>query len=88
MKINIQGGIWKVAYWEGSMISEENQILQMILNRFEAAMAFGKSVILLDLHFLSVLALQLLSRLNAEKKEEPLNYCARAKKTGKVLCRS
>ena len=80
LKINIQDGIRKAADWDGSTISEENHILQMIRNGSEAAKVFGKSVILLDRYFLSVPALRLLNILNGEKQEELLTIVTKAKK--------
>ena len=80
LKINIQDGIRNAAGWEGSTISEENHILQMIRNGFEAANVFGKSIILLDRYFLSVPALCLLNKLNAEKEEKLLTIVTKAKK--------
>ena len=80
LKINIQDGIRKAADWEGSTVSDENHILQMIRNGFEAAKVFGQSVILLDRYFLSVPALQLLNKLNAERNEELLTIVTKAKK--------
>ena len=80
LKINIQDGIRKAAEWQGSTVSRENHILQMIRNGFDAAKVFGKSVILLDRYFLSVPALQLLNKLNEEKGEELLTIVTKAKK--------
>ena len=80
LKVNIQDGIRGAADWDGSTISAENHILQMIRNGFEAAASFGKSVLLLDRYFLSVSALQLLNKLNAEREEELLTIVTKAKK--------
>ena len=80
LKVNIQDGIRVAAEWENSTISAENHILQMIRNGFEAAVSFGKSVLLLDRYFLSVPALQLLNKLNAERNEEFLTIVTKAKK--------
>ena len=52
----------------------------MIRNGFEAANVFGKSIILLDRYFLSVPALCLLNKLNAEKEEKLLTIVTKAKK--------
>lgn len=79
LKVNIQDGIRATADWTDSTISTENHILQMIRNGFEAADSFGKSVLLLDRYFLSVPALQLLNKLNAEHKEL-LTIVTKAKK--------
>ena len=80
LKINIQDGIRTAADWDHSTISAENHILQMIRNGFEAAASFGKSVLLLDRYFLSVPALQLLNKLNADHKEDLLTIVTKAKK--------
>ena len=80
LKVNIQDGIRVAADWADSTISAENHILQMIRNSFEATASFGKSVLLLDRYFLSVPALQLLNKLNAEYKEERLTIVTKAKK--------
>ena len=80
LKVNIQDGIRAAAGWDGSNISEENHILQMIRNGVEAAKTFGKSVLLLDRYFLSVPALQLLNKLNADNNEELVTIVTKAKK--------
>ena len=82
LKVNIQDGIRAAADWADSAISAESHILQMIRNGFEAAESFGKSVLLLDRYFLSVPALQLMNKLNAEHEEdeELLTIVTKAKK--------
>lgn len=80
LKVNIQDGIRAAANWANSTISAENHIIQMIQNGFEAAASFGKSVLLLDRYFLSVPALQLLNKLNTDRKEELLTIVTKAKK--------
>lgn len=80
LKVNIQDGIRSAAGWDGSNISEENHILQMIRNGVEAAKTFGKSVLLLDRYFLSVPALQLLNKLNVDSEEELVTIVTKAKK--------
>ena len=80
LKVNIQDGVRAAANWADSTISAENHILQMIRNGFEAANSFGKCVLLLDRYFLSVPALQLLEKLNEERKEKILTIVTKAKK--------
>lgn len=80
LKVNIQDGIRTAAGWDGSNISEENHIQQMIRNGVEAAKTFGKSVLLLDRYFLSVPALRLLNKLNTENNEELVTIVTKAKK--------
>ena len=66
LKMNIQDGLHAAAGWEGSGISDESHVLQMINCSFETAKSFGKSVVLLDRYFLSVPALRRLQSLNQD----------------------
>jgi len=66
LKMNIQDGLHAAASWDGSEISSESHVLQTIQNSFEVAKTFGKSLVLLDRYFLSVPALERLTKLNAE----------------------
>ena len=70
LKMNIQDGLNAASAWDGSEISPESHVLQMIQNSFETAKSFGKSLVLLDRYFLSVPALKRLAKLNAEYNSE------------------
>ena len=80
LKINIQDGLQSAAGWEGSTVSTESHVVQMIENGYEAAKTFGKSIFLLDRYFLTVPALRKLNQLNAGTKGKRLELVTKAKR--------
>ena len=64
LKFNIQEGLKSVSRWEGSFISGQSHVIQIIDNLFDASRTFGKSYGLLDRLFLCVPALKRLKELN------------------------
>ena len=64
LKFNIQEGLKSVAKWEGSFISGQSHVIQIVENLFEASRTFGKSYGLLDRLFLCVPVLKRLKELN------------------------
>ena len=80
LKINIQDGLQSAAAWEGSTISTESHVIQMIENGYEAAKTFGKSIFLLDRYFLTVPALRRLNQLNAGTGGKCLELVTKAKR--------
>lgn len=70
LKINIQDGLKAASTWDGSDISPENHIVQVIENAFEASRVLGRSILLLDRFFLTTSALARLNGLNAAYAEE------------------
>ena len=80
LKINIQDGLQSAAAWEGSTVSTESHVVQMIENGYEAAKTFGKSIFLLDRYFLTVPALRKLNQLNAGSEAKRLELVTKAKR--------
>ena len=80
LKINIQDGLQSAAAWEGSTVSTESHVVQMIENGYEAAKTFGKSIFLLDRYFLTVPALRKLNQLNAGTEGKRLELVTKAKR--------
>lgn len=80
LKINIQDGLQSAAAWEGTTISTESHVVQMIENGYEAAKTFGKSIFLLDRYFLTVPALRKLNQLNAGTEGKRLELVTKAKR--------
>ena len=58
LKINIQDGLRAVSSWNGSGISPDSHVVQMVRNGCAASKTFGTAYLLLDRYFLSVSALQ------------------------------
>ena len=65
LKMNIQDGLRAVSSWNGSGISPNSHVVQMVQNGCAAAKVFGTAYLLLDRYFLSVPALQQLKEHNA-----------------------
>lgn len=80
LKINIQDGLQSAAAWEGSTISTESHVIQMIENGYEAAKTFGKNIFLPDRYFLTVPALRRLNQLNAGTGGKRLELVTKAKR--------
>jgi len=67
LSLRLHDGIRAAATWEklkGEAVSSATHIVQMVEDAFHAAETFGNSLLLLDRYFLSVPALETLSRLN------------------------
>ena len=64
VKMNIQDGLRAVSSWNGSGISPDSHVVQMVRNSCAAAKVFGTAYLLLDRYFLSVPALQELKEHN------------------------
>ena len=64
VKMNIQDGLRAVSAWNGSGISPDSHVVQMVRNSCAAAKVFGTAYLLLDRYFLSVPALQELKEHN------------------------
>lgn len=64
LKMNIQDGLRAVSSWNGSGISPDSHVVQMVRNGCAAAKVFGTAYLLLDRYFLSVPALQELKEHN------------------------
>ena len=64
LKMNIQDGLRAAASWNGSGISPDSHVVQMIQNGCTASKVFGTAYLLLDRYFLSVTALQKLKEHN------------------------
>ena len=64
LKMNIQDGLRTVSSWNGSGISPDSHVVQMVRNGCSASKVFGTAYLLLDRYFLSVPALQELKKHN------------------------
>lgn len=64
LKMNIQDGLRAVSSWNGSGISSESHVVQMVQNGCSASKVFGTAYLLLDRYFLSVPALKALQEHN------------------------
>ena len=64
LKMNIQDGLRTVSSWNGSGISPDSHVVQMVQNGCSASKVFGTAYLLLDRYFLSVPALQALKEHN------------------------
>lgn len=80
LKINLQDGLQSAASWEGSGISGESHVVQMIRNGYEAAGTMGRSIFLLDRYFLTVSALKVLKGLNTSENGMLLDIISKAKR--------
>ena len=64
LKMNIQDGLRAVSSWNGSGISPDSHVVQMVQNGCSASKVFGTAYLLLDRYFLSVPALRALKEHN------------------------
>ena len=64
LKMNIQDGLRAVSSWNGSGISPDSHVVQMVQNGCSASKVFGTAYLLLDRYFLSVPALKALKEHN------------------------
>lgn len=80
LMMGIQDGIRRAADWEGSTVSAESHVLQMVRCGFQAASTMGPSIILLDRYFLSVSAIRLLDELNKACQRRTLDIVTKAKR--------
>lgn len=65
LQMNIQDGLRAVSSWNGSGISPDSHVVQMVRNGCAASKVLGTAYLLLDRYFLSVPALQELKTHNA-----------------------
>lgn len=80
LHMSIQDGISAAASWEGSTVSGENHVLQMIGSGYETAMFLGRSIMLLDRYFLTATALKKLKKLNTSEYGHLLDIVTMAKR--------
>lgn len=76
--INLQDGLQTILAWEQER--QPSHVVQMIENGYDAARVFGKSLLLLDLYFISVPALQKLAEC-MESGTARLHLITKAKKS-------
>lgn len=81
LSMTIQDGLQEAAGWEGSGISGESHVVQMIMNGYKAARILGRSILVLDRYFLTVPALRKLSELNGRDGSRVMEIVSKAKKS-------
>lgn len=79
LRMSIQDGLKEAASWEGSRVSGESHVIQMIANGYEVSKAIGASIFLLDRYFLTAPALVRLNELNAAGSGKLLDIVTKAK---------
>ena len=65
LSIRLHDGLQAAREWEGAAVSSASHVVQMVEDAYQAAMAFGDSLLLLDRYFLTVPALEKLKTLNS-----------------------
>ena len=79
LQMNIQDGLKEAASWEGSGISGESHVVQMITKGYEVSKVIGSSLFLLDRYFLTVPALKKLKELNDSGDKKLVDIVTKAK---------
>ena len=69
LSTRLHDGLQAMASWEGTDVSSESHVVQMMKNACDAVTSFGRDVYLLaDRYFLSVTALKVLNSFNADSE--------------------
>ena len=79
LRMGIHDGLQAAAKWEGSPISDQSHVVQMIENGYEVSRSVGRSLLLLDRYFLSVPALKRFDALNASAGGKKFDIVTKAK---------
>ena len=61
LRFNMQDGLRETAEWEGSSVSLESHVVQVVRNALHAAQTFGECLLVLDRYFLTVPVLSALN---------------------------
>lgn len=64
LSIRLHDGLQAASGWQGASVSCASHVIQMVEDAYQAAGAFGNSLLLLDRYFLTVPALERLKELN------------------------
>lgn len=65
LSIRLHDGLQAAMKWNGAVVSGASHVVQMVEDAYNAALAFGDSLLLLDRYFLTVPALEKLKALNS-----------------------
>ena len=79
LQMNIQDGLRTVASWDGSGISPDSHVMQMVKNSCDVAKVVGTAYLLLDRYFLSVPALKELKVYNDADDTPRVDIITKAK---------
>lgn len=79
LQMNIQDGLRAVSSWDGSGISPDSHVVQMIRNGCSVSKVLGTAYLLLDRYFLSVSALQELKKHNTSDGAPRVDIITKAK---------
>lgn len=79
LQMNIQDGLRAVSSWDGSGISPDSHVVQMVRNSCAAAKVVGTAYLLLDRYFLSVPALKELKMHNDAAETPRVDIITKAK---------
>ena len=79
LQMDIQDGLRAISSWDGSGISPDSHVVQMIRNGCAASKVFGTAYLLLDRYFLSVTALQELKVHNDASEAPRVDIITKAK---------
>ena len=80
LRMSIQEGLSAAASWEGSTVSSESHVQQMIRNGFQVADEIGDCIIVLDRLFLTTQAIRLQGELNSRTDGNKLDIITKAKR--------
>ena len=80
LSIRLHDGLEAAAEWKGAAVSNASHVVQMVEDAYQAALAFGDSLLLLDRYFLTVPALEKLKALNSSGKVH-MEIVTKAKKS-------
>ena len=65
LSIRLHDGLKAAREWKGAAVSSASHVVQMVEDAYQAALAFGDCLLLLDRYFLTVPALEKLKTLNS-----------------------
>ena len=80
LRMSIQEGLTTASSWEGSNVSAETHVQQMIRNAIEVAEQIGNSIIVLDRLFLTKNAIRLMGELNSRENHNKVEIVTKAKR--------
>ena len=80
LRMSIQEGLGAAASWEGSTISAESHVQQMIRNGFQVVDRIGSCILVLDRLFLTTQAIRLQGDLNSSRKDRRLEIVTKARR--------
>ena len=84
LRMDIQDGLRAVSSWDGSGISPDSHVVQMVRNGCAVSEVLGTAYLLLDRYFLSVTALQELKKHNSTAEAARVDIITKAKSNCKA----